>query len=110
MKKLSCICTILILAVVMNVAAIEKPYDEPWRLPLQTEGFPTDTAENVELVSITPGACYTVAVDGNVAYIGAGVYLLIMDIKDKSAPALLGSIQMPGVVQSIAVVGIYAYV
>ncbi|HIE25886.1 TPA: hypothetical protein EYP66_01205 [Candidatus Poribacteria bacterium] len=115
MKKISCICTILILAVfVVEVASerskltsvvfpasaqttkvvttIEEPYDEPWRLPRQTEGFSADDAENVELVGITPGACNAVAVDGNTAYIGAGVYLLILDITDKSAPALLGSV------------------
>ena len=110
MKKISCICTILILAAVVNVAAMEKPYDEPWRFSQQTEIFPAGTAENVELVSITPGACYTVAVDGNTAYIGAGVYLLILDITDKSAPVLLGSVQLPDIVRGIAVSGGYAYV
>ena len=67
MKKIFCLCTISILATVMNVVAV-------------TEAFSADAAsENVELVGITPGACLAVAVDGNTAYIGAGVYLWILD-------------------------------
>ncbi|MBM3236794.1 hypothetical protein FJZ31_10930 [Candidatus Poribacteria bacterium] len=91
---------------------MEKPFDEPWRFPPQPEGFMVNAAgQNVEFVGITPGACYAVAVEGDIAYIVAGVYLLILDITDKSVPALLGSVQLPGMVYyGIAVSGGYAYI
>lgn len=57
MKKISCICTILILAAVVvtnsfvfpaSAQTMEKPFDEPWRFPQQTEVFSADAAENAE--------------------------------------------------------------
>ena len=111
MKKIFCIYTILILAAIVNVAATEEPYDKPWLFPQQTEVFSANAlSENVELVVVTRGRCTVVAVDGNTAYIGAGVYLLILDITDNSAPALLGSVQLPGVVYGIAISSGYAYI
>ena len=76
-----------------------------------TKSFSTDVySKNVEFVNVTYGACFFVAVDGNKAYISAGVYLWILDITDKSAPILLGSIRLPGVVRSITISGSYAYI
>ena len=120
MKKFFCICTTLIFtAFVVTTSVVspasaqtmEEPFDEPWRLPQQTEDFSAgDASENVELVGVTPGPCYAVAVDGNTAYIGAGVYLWILDITNKSAPAFLGSVQLPDIVRGIAVSGGFAYI
>jgi hypothetical protein len=108
MKKISCICTILSLTAFVACGLNHRQTSVVF--PANAQTIKAVTAKNVELVSVTLGPCYAVAVDGNTAYIGAGVYLLILNITDKGSSALLGSVQLPGVVQGIAVSSGYAYV
>ena len=51
----------------------------------------TAISENVEFVGATEGAVYDVFVQGNYAYICAGVLLTILDISEPSHPTKVGS-------------------
>lgn len=57
------------------------------------------------------GNTYAVAAQGDLAYIGIGPRLAVLDLAAPNAPALVGLSQpIPGVVRSIALQGGYAYV
>ncbi len=65
-------------------------------------------AQNVELVTQLGGPVLAVAATGSYAYIGMGPRLAILDV---SNPTLVGQTDvLPGIVQSVAVAGEYAYV
>jgi len=65
---------------------------------------------NLELLAVTPGVCMAVAVDGDMAYMGAGAYLWVLDIADRSNPELLGSLLLPQVIKDIVVSNGYAFI
>jgi len=68
-------------------------------------------AENVELVGQIGGVSYTVAVQGNYAYLGVGPRLVILNVSDPPHPAVVGQTDvLPGFVGAVAVAGGYAYV
>ena len=68
-------------------------------------------AQNVELVGQIGGACYAVAVQGNMAYVGLGPRLAVLDVSSPTSPTLLGqSAVLPGVVEGVVVAGSQAYV
>jgi len=52
------------------------------------------------------GPASAVAVDGNLAYVGSGTVLLVLDVTTPASPQLLGEVSMPGVVRGIAVDGL----
>lgn len=66
--------------------------------------------ENVELVKQIGGSALSVALQGNLAYLGLGPTLHILDVKKPESPELKGKILLPGLVKGIAVSGRYAYV
>lgn len=68
-------------------------------------------AHNVELVGHIGGATYTVAMQGNYAYIGVGPRLVILDISNPASPTVVGETSpLPGIVRDVVVSGIHAYV
>lgn len=65
---------------------------------------------NTTLIGRWPnGPCYTTFVVGNLAYIGNGGALEILDISNSSSPVFLGQIVTHSVVSDICVSGNYAY-
>ena len=80
--------------------------------PLARGPAVADTAaQNVELVGQFGGATRAVAVQGRYAYLGVGPRLVILDAADPAHPTRIGQSEvLPGVVQSVAVSGGYAYV
>jgi hypothetical protein len=64
----------------------------------------------LSLVGQSGGIAYTVAVQGQYAYLGIGPRLVIMDISDPSHPVQVGqSRPLPGIVYDVAVSGNFAY-
>jgi len=64
-----------------------------------------------ELAGQWGGPTYAVAVVGNIAYIGSGPRLLVIDISDPANPTLLGQSPVLGdIVQDVVVSSGYAYV
>jgi len=90
MKKLSMIVAVVVLFLVCNT------------------GVQADV--NVELVGQWGGDCDAVAISGNLAYIGLGPSLVILDISEPNNPVKLGKVTLPDMVEDIAVSGSYAYV
>jgi len=71
------------------------------------------TSDDVELVGRWPyGACVTSAVDTtrNIALIGNGYALQVLDISTPSSLSKIGEIELEGLVQDIVISGNYAYV
>lgn len=66
---------------------------------------------NIELISQIGGIVQAVALQGNLAYIGLGPHLVILDVSDPVSPNVVGQTGvLPGVVNGVAVAGPYAYV
>ena len=66
---------------------------------------------NVALIGQIGGAVDAVAVVGANAYVGAGPWLIVLDISNPAQPLKVGETDvMPGVVKDVAVDGTYAYV
>ncbi len=92
----------------------------PLRLPKRTlslprpelaEGPKGSGGENLEFVGQIGGPSFAVAVEGNYAYVGVGPRLVILDILDSANPTVVGQTEvLPSIVQSVAIVGSYAYV
>ena len=71
----------------------------------------TTDAQNVELVGQIGGTTYTVAVQGNYAYIGVGSRLVILNISITTQPTVVGQTGiLPGIVENVFIKGNYAYV
>ena len=88
----------LVATVCLGVALAIEPRLAPG------QGFP-------ELVGSLPfGPAHAVAVSGTTAYLGSGAALLAVDVSIPSAPAVLGAVDLPDIVQGVAVAGSYAYV
>ncbi|MBI1987521.1 MAG: choice-of-anchor D domain-containing protein [Nitrospinae bacterium] len=66
--------------------------------------------ENVELVKQIGGSALSVTLQGNLAYLGLGPTLHLLDVKRPESPELKGRILLPGLVKGIAVSGRHAYV
>ena len=54
------------------------------------------------------GACNTVIVDSNIAYIGTGGVIMITDMTDPSTPVELSRIETPGAVWNLFKSGNYS--
>lgn len=65
--------------------------------------------ENFELVNAIGGTCYGFDIQGNIAYIGEGIYFTVLDISDKANPVILARLKTEDLVYKIAVQGNYAY-
>lgn len=86
---------------------------DTWYTPKMSQapsGLGAQADVNVELVGQWGGDCDAVAISDNLAYIGLGPSLVILDISEPSNPVKLGKIILPDMVSDIAVVGEYAYV
>ncbi len=68
------------------------------------------TARNVELVGQVGGLTSAVAVEGNLAYVGVGQQLLVVDVSDPTTPTVIGRILIPAPVWDIALANGLAYV
>ena len=71
------------------------------------------TADQVELLGVWPyGPCQAVAIDParNIALIGNGEALQVLDMTNKASLSRIGEIRLPGNPQGIALAGDYAYV
>ena len=67
-------------------------------------------AQNVELVDQLGGATWSVAVQGNYAYIGMGPRLVILNVFFPDSPTVAGKTQtLPDVINSLVVSGGHAY-
>jgi len=77
----------------------------------ESTGIGAQYAWNVELVGQTGGATYAVAVQGNYAYVGAGLRLVIIDVSTPSHPVMVSQTGVfPDIARGVAVAGSYAYV
>jgi len=65
---------------------------------------------NIEQVGRMGGVTYDAAVDGDYAYIGQGMDLVVLNISDVSNPSEVGRITTPSLIVSIEVSGDYAYI
>ncbi len=69
------------------------------------------SAHNVEFLSHIGGSTNAVAIKGNLAYVGEGPRLTVLDVSDPAQPAALGKSEiLPEQIDDIAVEGNYAYV
>lgn len=72
---------------------------------------PASSQDCPELVGRVPyGPSRAVDAVGDFAYYGSGSMLMIADVSDPGAPVVVGELQMPNLVQDVAVVGGYAHV
>ncbi len=67
-------------------------------------------ARNVELVSQIGGLTSVVVAEGNLAYLGVGHQLLVVDISDPITPTVVGRAWMPADVGDIALANGFAYI
>lgn len=123
-------CLILLISIVTDVAASFQPSNtiNPSTLEEETVQLLTGKASqlpevyqlgeealglnpmDVEVMSELGGAVSTVAVQGNYAYLGLGIRLVVLDIEDPAHPFVVGqSGFLPGVVKQIGLAGGYAY-
>lgn len=72
-------------------------------------GIASATTQFTE-IGLWGGNCNSVAVSGNLAYVGAGNCLVIYDLTTPSSPTRLGYVSLPDEVSKIAISGRYAYV
>ena len=83
----------VLVVIVLSVPAHAQP--SPWRLkPIGAWGGPVNHAQ----------------IEGDIAYIGSGQRLVILDISDESNPVEMGSINLIRAVHGFEVRGDYAYV
>ncbi|MCI0399675.1 MAG: hypothetical protein L0332_10910 [Chloroflexi bacterium] len=69
------------------------------------------TSQGVEFIGQVGGWVYSVAQEGDYAYVGVGPRLVILDVSDPSLPVQAGSSDpLPGIVYDVAISGTYAYV
>lgn len=80
------------------------------RKPLSRQPPPGQNSWNMELVGMTGGAVYDVAVQGGYAYCATGSGLVIFDISSPSSPRILGTLVTPETATGIAVSYPYAYI
>ncbi|MBI2877785.1 MAG: choice-of-anchor D domain-containing protein [Candidatus Tectomicrobia bacterium] len=66
--------------------------------------------EQVELVKQIGGSALSVALQEDLAYLGLGPTLHILDVKVPESPEPKGRVLLPGLVKGVAVSGRYAYV
>ena len=68
-------------------------------------------SENVELVGQIGGIPWAIATVDNYVYIGIGPRLVILDITNPSAPAVIGQSEiLPSVIRGLTVMGNTAYI
>ncbi len=73
-------------------------------LPLQAQNCP-------DLISkVSWGPTISVAVDGDLAFLGETAQIRVVNISDPSAPTPIGAVELPGPAKTIVVVGNLAYV
>ena len=72
--------------------------------------YGAERGSGFELMSSIGGRAYAVAVQGNLAYVGEGNSLLVVNVENSAIPFLVGRLAMPGMVRDIAVAGQYLYV
>jgi hypothetical protein len=71
---------------------------------------PADEGVIIEQVGSFGGAITAIAVQDDIAYVGEGTGLTILDVQDSFNPTFLARLPLPGVVKDIQVAGDYAYV
>jgi hypothetical protein len=82
----------------------------PTNIPVKPLVLPLTQTQNVELVGHIGGAIKTVFVQGNYAYVGESVSLVVLDITDPIHPVPVGRVPLPDVVVDIYVNDHCAYV
>ena len=92
----------LVLALLVTLAAGAQGPQPATAAPLspaslseQDTGAKLQDSQNVELVGQIGGVVNAVAVSGNVAYVGVGPRLVILNIADPAHPRLLARLEMP---------------
>lgn len=75
-------------------------------LAIQGDGFGLKSAPAVGMIG---GACRAVAIVGSALYAGEGSALSCISLDDPSHPRLLGRLQLPGAIQSLAVSGTHVF-
>jgi hypothetical protein len=85
---------------------------DPESLEVAVTAAPSAAARaNFEFGNIWGGKAQAIALRGNRAYLGLGARLIVLDITNPSAPAVVGqSRPLAGVLTDVAVAGNYAYV
>lgn len=73
---------------------------------------PAEAGEvQLEVVNQVGGAITTVAVEGDLAYVGMGPRLVILDVSDAQAPVMVGQRDiLPAIVRDVVVANGFAYV
>ena len=87
------------------------PQDRAPQVQIQSQSLAT--ADAVEFVGVWPyGPCQAAAIDParNIAVIGNGEALQVLDISNTASLSRIGEIRIPGSPQGIALAGNYAYV
>lgn len=105
---------VLILALIVTLAV--AGYTSSSHMPSTPSASPlasaTSYTSTLELVSQIGegGKAWTVAVQGNYAYLGLGSLLAVLDISSPATPKQVGSLWMPDYISSLAMSGDYVYV
>jgi hypothetical protein len=74
-------------------------------------GQAVESASCPELVGRWPhGQAAAVAVSGDVAYVGSGAALLVVDISNPAAPTVLGDLDLPELILGVATTGSHVIV
>jgi len=108
---------VLALVVLQKAWAYQRPlylpeahFTDPDSLLPASSVSAQPTARNVELVGQVGGRANAVAVEGNLAYVGIGHQLMIVDISDLAMPTVIGRAFMPADIRDIALANGLAYI
>jgi hypothetical protein len=94
------------LVALMSAVVLSAGVSMPIAGQVPLRGAVSAAAQNVTLVGQLGGFTNTVAIQGNYAYIGSGLSLVILSLSDPSHPIVVGKAAiLPEVAYGITVVG-----
>ena len=110
-KRGICLAVFLLSVLLFGPALTYAPQSSAPQVQIQSRSLAT--ADLVELMGVWPyGPCQASAFDSarNIALVGNGEALQVLDISNKASLSRIGEIRLPGNPQGIALAGDYAYV
>lgn len=106
------IVVLAVMTVSLNVAVSAQNLDTPHDAHISSEGLAASVSAELqlELVKLVGGSTWDIVVNGNLAYMGIGPRLAVVNISQPESPVLVGNIgPLPGVVENIEVLGNYVF-
>lgn len=96
---------LFLIGILLSIAGVQSATGEP-------DGDNLDglVAENVDFVGHIGGITEGVTVTGNLAYLGEGPSLTILNVSNPAVPTIVGKLTFSDIVRDVTVSGSYAYV